>query len=145
MTLFICLFLYHPNDKLGVDSDIRRCIKYRNRRRSIALRKQTPSSWQKYKHLRNKTKQKLKEICKKQHFFENIESNIEQNRLNNSRNYWKSFKCLMGNYKQLGLIPIYLPIMSNPCWGPRPILKQTVNNVDEFYFTDEEKTNCRNN
>ena len=35
--------------------------------------------------------------------------------------------------------------MSNPCWGPRPILKQTVNNVDEFYFTDEEKANCRNN
>ena len=36
----------------------------------------------------------------------------------------------MGNYKQLDSIPI---------------LKQTVNNVDEFYFTDEEKANCLNN
>ena len=36
----------------------------------------------------------------------------------------------MGNYKQLDSIPI---------------LKQTVNNVDEFYFTDEEKANCINN
>ena len=33
----------------------------------------------------------------------------------------------MGNYNQLDSIPI---------------LKQTVNNVDEFYFTDEEKANC---
>ena len=36
----------------------------------------------------------------------------------------------MGNYNQLDSIPI---------------LKQTVNNVDEFYFTDEEKANCLNN
>ena len=36
----------------------------------------------------------------------------------------------MGNYKQLDSIPI---------------LKQTVNNVDAFYFTDEEKANCSNN
>ena len=36
----------------------------------------------------------------------------------------------MGNYKQLDSIPI---------------LKQTVNNVNAFYFTDEEKANCLNN
>ena len=79
--------IIRPNDKLWFDSEIRRYIKNRNRQRNIALRKQTPSSWQKYKYLRNKINH-LKKSAKK-HFFENIETNIEQNRLNNSRNYWK--------------------------------------------------------
>ena len=80
--------IIRPNDKPWFDSEIRRYIKNRNRQRNIALRKQTPSSWQKYKHLRNKVNN-FKKSAKK-HFFENIETNIEQNRLNNSRNYWKS-------------------------------------------------------
>ena len=74
--------------------------------------------------------QKLEDILNIETDKEALRSNIEQNRLNNSRTYWKSLKCLMGNYKQLDSIPI---------------LKQTVNNVDDFYFTDEEKANCLNN
>ena len=46
--------IIRPNDKPWFDSEIRRYIKNRNIQRNIALRKQTPFSWQKYKHLRNK-------------------------------------------------------------------------------------------
>jgi len=43
-----------PNDKPWYDSEIRRFSKYRDRQRRIALVSNTPSSWSKYKELRNK-------------------------------------------------------------------------------------------
>ena len=43
--------------------------------------------------------------------------------------YWKSLKQLMTNYKEVDSIPI---------------LKQTINDNDELYVTNEEKANCLN-
>ena len=73
--------LIRPNDKPWFDSTIRRCIKYKIRKRNIALRKQTPTSWLKYRRLRNKVKN-LKKYANKL-FFENIETNIESDSVQN--------------------------------------------------------------
>ena len=51
--------LIRPNDKPWFASTI---IKYKNRKRNIALRKQTPTSWLKYRRLRNKVN-KLKKYA----------------------------------------------------------------------------------
>ena len=116
-----------PNDKPWFDSTIRKFIRHRDRQKKIAIKKCTQNAWLKYKHLRNKVNN-LKKFAKK-NFFENIESNIEQNILNNNHSYWKSLKNLINNFKETEAIPT---------------LRKTFNGVDQFFFTDEEKANCLN-
>ena len=117
-----------PNDKPWFDSELRRFIKYRDRQRKTALHKCTPSSWEKYKRLRNKVNN-LKKFARK-HFFENIEFNIESDSLNNKRGYWNSLKGIINNYKDPESIPI---------------LSQVVDGIEELYYSNDEKANCLNN
>lgn len=116
-----------PNDKPWFDSEMRRYTKYRDRQRRIAINSKTQLQWNKYKHLRNKVNN-LKKAAKSR-FFDNIETKIEDYRLNNTKNYWKSINDLMKNYKSSESIPA---------------LKQSIDGVENLCFTDEEKANCLN-
>ena len=70
----------------------------------------------------------LKKFAKK-NFYDLIESRIEDDSLNNKRNYWKTFKDLMNNFKSADSIPV---------------LSRNINGIDEYYFTNQEKANCLN-
>lgn len=88
---------------------------------------QTISERPKYKSLRNKVNN-LKKFAKR-NFFSNLENKIEDNRLNNSKDYWKTIEDLMKNYESLESIPV---------------LKTNEVDAEEFFFTGEEKANCLN-
>jgi len=60
-----------PNDKHWYDSEIRRCTKYRDRRRRIAIKNDSPANWSKYKQLRNKVNN-LK-LCQTSLFYQHIQ------------------------------------------------------------------------
>ena len=116
-----------PNDKPWYDSELRRFTAYRDRQRKIALKSNTESSWNKYKKLRNKVNN-LKKFAKK-NFYDHIESRIEDDSLNNRRNYWKTLKDPMNNFKSADSIPV---------------LSRNINGIDEYYFTNQEKANWLN-
>ena len=116
-----------PNDKPWYDSELRRFTTYLDRQRKIALKSNTESSWNKYKKLRNKVNN-LKKFAKK-NFYDHIESRIEDDSLNNRRNYWKTLKDLMNNFKSADSIPV---------------LSRNINGIDKYYFTNQEKANCLN-
>jgi len=87
----------------------------------------TPSSWSKYKRLRNKVNNLKKNA--KQHFFTNIENYIENLRVGNSKCYWKAINDLMKNYKSPDSIPI---------------LKCSANGNEELCYKDVDKAKCLN-
>ena len=70
----------------------------------------------------------LKKFAKK-NFYDHIESRIEDDSLNNRRNYWKTLKDLMNDFKSADSIPV---------------LSRNINGIDEYYFTNQEKANCLN-
>ena len=116
-----------PDDKPWYDPELRRFTNYRNRQRKIAMRLKTDISWNKYKKLRNKVKN-LKKFAKKI-FYKQTESNLENDSANNNMNYWRTLKDLMKNFKSVDAIPA---------------LHRNIDGTDEYYFTDQEKTNCLN-
>ena len=69
-----------PDDKFWNDFELRRFTNYRNRQRKIVMRLENDISW-----LRNKVNN-LKRFAKKR-FYEQIESNIENDSSNNNTNY----------------------------------------------------------
>ena len=81
-----------PNDKPSYHSEIRRFSKYRDRQRRIALVSNTLVAGPSIKRLRNKVKKFVK-----QHLFTNIENNIENLRVGNSKCCWKAIKDIMEN------------------------------------------------
>ena len=77
--------------------------------------------------MRNKVNN-LKKFAKKT-FYDQIESRIENESSSNSRNYWKTLKYLMKNFKSADTIPV---------------LSRKTDGIHEYFFTDQEKANCLN-
>ena len=114
-----------PDDKPWYDFQLRRFTNYRNGQRKSAMRLKTDISWNKYQKIRNKVNN-LKKFAKKR-FYEQIESNIENDRSNKNMNYWRTLKDPMKNFKSVDTIPA---------------LHRNIDCTDEYYFTDQEKANC---
>ena len=109
------------------DSEIRRCSRQHDRQKNIAVRLRRNSSWERFKHLRNRVNN-LKNVTKER-YFSHLDESLSQYRFENPSKYWKHLCNLINMNKKTESMPI---------------LKTVENDIEEFHYNDEEKAKCLN-
>ena len=92
-----------PSEPPWVNTSLQKTIRKRNRAHKISKRNNTPDAWRKFRKLRNQSIDILKKS--KQTYKENLAGKIDSNTLS-SKDWWKTFKCLINSSKQENLPPL---------------------------------------
>ena len=92
-----------PSDPPWVSGHIRRLIRRRKRAHRKAKRLDTPESWRKFRKLRNEANKAIKSA--KQDLKDKLANKLKSDNIS-SKDWWKTFKCLIGKDKTDPIPPL---------------------------------------
>jgi hypothetical protein len=96
--------IIRPQDKPWFDSGLRKAVKLRNRLRNKSLKSKNPFDVEKFRKARNKVNNMKKHAML--NYYNNLETQLSDDCINNSKLYWKLLKDTFFKTKSTD-IPLY--------------------------------------